>query len=56
MTTQVRFFESETETAIFIMGASNTPLPHTDAPPLYLPKSMRRYGCPILKTPLLSQK
>lgn len=49
MTTQVRFFESETEPATFIMGAPNTPLPHTDEPPLYLPKKYEKVWLPNIE-------
>lgn len=49
MTTQVRFFESETETAIFIMGASNTSLPHIDEPPMYLPKKYEKVWLPNIE-------
>lgn len=49
MTTQVRFFESETETAIFVMGVSNTSLPHTDEPPMYLPKKHEKVCLPNIE-------
>lgn len=46
MKTEVRFFESDREPAIFVMGDPDTVIPHTDEPPLYLPKKYEKVWLP----------